>query len=161
MNYFIVIQKEIKKDSTWVEVDYMATWKYGYDFILDAVQVLIDMDFKDNTQKAATFFIAGASDEDHIEELRKANLKVRECPVFQKECGGISIAGSSSFMEVSFQICFFNQTNVIKLFCPVKEYFEKNGDRVFDNYLNSIEIKAYCADTERRVREELKPKLKK
>ena len=34
---------------------------------------------------------------------------------------------------------------------PAGEYFKANGEHVFDNYVNSIEIKAYCKDTERRI----------
>ena len=42
-------------------------------------------------------------------------------------------------------------TDVVRLFCPFKQYFEDHGERVFDNYMNSIEIKAYCRATERRT----------
>ena len=41
---------------------------------------------------------------------------------------------------------------------PAGEYFKANGEHVFDNYVNSIEIKAYCKETERETMEKMKEK---
>ena len=141
--------KSIKENNGWVIVDYDATWRYGYDFILDASQTIIDTDFKDNLQSVSITEIIGAPNEEKIDEVREANNVLRDCETVAKECGRLMISGVSNIMDCPIQICFFNQTNNVRLQCPVREFFEQNGDHVFDNYMNSIEIRAYCKDTER------------
>ncbi len=76
---------------------------------------------------------------------------LRDCREVKEECGVLTISGLSSLMECPVQISFYNQTSLVKLFCPFKQYFETHGEHVFDNYMNSIEIMAYCKDTERRT----------
>lgn len=147
--------KEIKENNGWIIVEYSSTWRYGYDFILDAAQTIIDTDFKDDLQSVSITEIIGAPNVEKIDDVREANNVLRDCEPVAKECGRLTISGISSIMECPIQICFFNQTNNVRLLCPVREYFEQNGEHVFDNYLNSIEIRAYCKDTERRTMEEL------
>ena len=141
--------QKIKEDDGWIQVDYTATWRYGYDFMLDAVQTIIDTDFRDDTQRVAAAEIAGGKNTELLEKVRQSGMNLRRCEATAKECGALTVAGISNIMECPVQIVFFNQTNLVRLFCPVREYFTQNGDHVFDNYMNSIEIKAYCLDTER------------
>lgn len=149
-----MIFKSLHENNGWILVEYSATWKYGYDFMLDAAQCIMDMDFKEGLQRVATADIAGAKDIERIEEVLKARNILRNCDSLRKEWGVLTVSGISTIMECPVQFSFFNQTDLVKLFCPIKKYFEDHGEHVFDNYLNSIEIKAYCKDTERRVRDE-------
>ena len=57
--------KEIKG---WTAVEYSATWRYGYDFMLDAAQVVIDTDFQDKLQRVAVSNIVGGKDREMLDE---------------------------------------------------------------------------------------------
>jgi hypothetical protein len=59
-----MIFQGMKEINDWMMVEYHSTWGYGYDFMLDAAQVIIDSDFKENTQRFAVAEIAGAEDQD-------------------------------------------------------------------------------------------------
>ncbi len=143
------------EENGWIVVDYTATWKYGYDFMLDAAQTIIDTDFKDKLQRVAVAKIAGAPDAEKLDGVAAANNNLRAFADTGEENGVLTISGASSIMECPIQICFFNQTNVVRLFCPFKKYFDEHGEHVFDNYMNSIEIKAYCKSAERDLLEKL------
>lgn len=151
-----MIFRGLKENNGWMVVDYSATWRYGYDFMLDAAQMIIDTDFQSNLQRVATSEIVGAPDVERIEEVRAHHNILRDCDSVKEECGTLTLAGISRIMECPVQFTFFNQTNVVRLFCPIKQMFEEHGEHVFDNYMNSIEIKAYCKDTERRTLEKIK-----
>lgn len=156
---FLQIQRErdkmifrgIKENNGWMTAEYSATWRYGYDFMLDAAQIIIDTDFMDKLQRVATAETAGACDAERIDEVRRCGNVLRDCQSVCQECGVLTVSGVSGIMECPVQFVFYNQTDVVRLFCPFKQYFEDHGERVFDNYMNSIEIKAYCRDTERRT----------
>ena len=142
----------MKEMNDWIMVEYHSTWSYGYDFMLDAAQVIIDTDFKENTQRFAVAEIAGADDQERITELKAENYVIRDCETSKKEHGVLTISGVSDIMETPVQIIFFNQTNIVRLFCPFKKYFEIHGEHVFDKYMDSIEIKAYCIDSVRNAK---------
>lgn len=139
----------------WMMAEYSATWTYGYDFMLDAAQVIIDTDLQDQLQRVATAELAGAKVIERIDEVKACGNILRDCEAVSRECGVLTVSGISGIMECPVQFVFFNQTNLVRLFCPFKQYFEEHGEHVFDNYMNSIEIKAYCRDTERRTVEKL------
>lgn len=154
-----MVLKQFKTEGDWISVDYAATWRYGYDFMLDAAQVLLE-DFGDNLQRFATAEIAGR---ELVNIADKIGGKVRECSVLIDECGVIAVAGISRVMECPMQIIFYNQTNAVGLDIPlsqipkehpVRKNFDERKDgyeHTFDCYMDSVEIKAYCADTERRT----------
>ncbi|MDE5825540.1 MAG: hypothetical protein K2H91_12770 [Lachnospiraceae bacterium] len=146
-----MIFKELKENNGWMMAEYSATWIYGYDFMLDAAQTIIDTDFQDRLQRVAAAEIAGARDMEKTDEVRANGNILRDCQSVCEECGVLTVSGISSIMECPVQFVFFNQTNLVRLFCPFKQYFKEHGEHVFDNYMNSIEIKAYCKDTERRT----------
>lgn len=96
----------------WKSLGYTTTWGYGWDFILDAAQALIDVDWKTGLDKVTWSPLANTEPVDVTDKVKQAGGRLRD----------------------------------------VKE----NKSHVLDNYMNSIEIKAYCTDTERRVRAEYK-----
>ncbi len=150
-----MIFTHISEQNGWIVVDYAATWKYGYDFMLDAAQTMIDTDFKDKLQRVAVAQIAGAPDSEKLDGVNAAGGNLRAFADTREENGVLTVSGLSSIMECPIQLSFFNQTNVVRLFCPLKKYFDEHGEHVFDNYMNSIEIKAYCKEAERKVLAEL------
>lgn len=149
-----MIFQGMKEIGNWMMVEYHSTWGYGYDFMLDAAQVIIDSDFKENTQRFAVAEIAGAEDQERLTELKAENFIIRNCDTSRREHGVLTVSGMSDIMECPIQIVFFNQTNIVRLFCPFKKYFEIHGEHAFDNYMNSIEIKAYCKDAVRKSKME-------
>lgn len=158
--------KKYLNDDGWVAIDYAATWRYGYDFMLDAAGVLL-ADFGDDLQWFGKARIANAPFTVITEDVMAAKGKLRECGALSEECGTISIAGFSNVMECPFRVTFYNQTNAVRLEIPLSQMpedaparrrFEERPEgfeHTFDCYMDSVEIKAYCADTERRVRAKL------
>ena len=154
--------KGYNEENGWISIDYAATWRYGYDFMLDAAQSLLP-DFGDDLQRVAKAETAGEPFVEIIDELKACGGKLRECKALSGECGVIAIAGISAVMECPMQIVFYNQTNYVRLDIPIaqipegtpaRKIFDERGDgyqRTFDCFMDSIEIKAYCADTERRT----------
>ncbi|MBD5098852.1 MAG: hypothetical protein HDT35_04775 [Clostridiales bacterium] len=140
----------------WVIVEYKTTWQYGYDFMLDAAQVIIDTDFQDKLQGVAVAEVAGAEDMEQLDQVRACGNHLRECPSVAEEHGVLTVTGISQIMECAVQVEFFNQTRLVRLFSPFPQYFKEHGDQVFDHYMNSIEIMAYCKDTERRTIEKMR-----
>lgn len=150
-----MIFKQIDKDGDWVRVEYAATWRYGYDFMLDAAQAVIN-DFGNEVQRVARYGGLSEKPSEIADKVKECGGKLRNCGELDEECGTIAVAGISRIMECPVQLMFFNQTNVVRLDCPIKRIFEEHDEHVFDNYMNSIEINAYCADTERRTIERMK-----
>ena len=145
--------RQIKEEDGWMVVDYSATWKYGYDLMLDLCQVIIDTDFQNNLQRIATTQVPGGEPAECLENVKQCDFDLRKCDATSKESSALIIAGISRVMQCPIQMMFFNQTNVVRLFCPIKKIFEDHGEHVFDNYVNSIEIRAYCRDAIRQSKE--------
>lgn len=150
-----MIFKGIREDNGWITVEYAATWRYGYDFMLDAAQVIV-YDFKEELQRFGVGGVAGSKCVEIVGEIKERGGILRSCKSLENEHGMIITAGISGIMECPIQLAFYNQTNAVRLDCPIKKYFDDNGEHVFDNYVNSVEIKAYCADAERKTAAQLR-----
>lgn len=158
--------KSFEEDGGWLTIDYAATWNYGYDFMLDAARVLLE-DFGNDLQRFGKAEIAGEKTAAITDEVMECGGRLRKCDALADECGVISVAGISRVMECPLQITFYNQTNAVVLDIPIAQMPEDHPARqrfdrkvegyehTFDCYMDSIEIKAYCADTERRTIERL------
>lgn len=144
-----MIFQELTHKGGAVMIDYTTTWGYGYEFILDAARLIIANDFKENLQHITTAAAPGGEQTVCTDAVKAAGGDLRLCPETSKENGLVTIAGISSIMRVPVQFIFFNQTNLVRLICPVEKYIEEHGDHIFDNFMNSIEIKASCAAAER------------
>ena len=154
--------KHSKSENGWLSIDYAATWRYGYDFMLDAAQVIL-ADFGEDLQRVAKAETAGVPFVEAADEVRACGGDLRECTALNVECGVLAVAGISRVMECPMQIVFYNQTNAVRLDIPIaqipentsaRKIFNERKDRyehVFDCFMDSIEIKAYCADAERRT----------
>lgn len=158
--------KSLKEDGGWLTIGYAATWDYGYDFMLDAARVLLE-DFGDDLQRFGKAKIAGEKTVAVTDEVMECGGQLRKCAALGEECGVISVAGISRVMECPMQLTFYNQTNAVMLDIPIAQMPESHPARqrfdqrasgfehTFDCYMDSVEIKAYCADTERRTVERL------
>ncbi|MCM1168104.1 MAG: hypothetical protein NC299_09455 [Lachnospiraceae bacterium] len=161
--------KEIKKENGWANIVYAATWRYGYDFMLDAAQMVL-ADFGKDVDRVVRAEIVGGDLHELTAEVKEHGGKLRECPAFESECSALGAAGVSGVMEFPLQVYFYNQTDVVTLHIPVGQFPEDHPIRkafdaddggfehIFDHYMDSIEIKAYCAGTERCIRKELSGK---
>lgn len=148
----------INKNESWVCIDYTTTWKYDYDQALYMAQHILNEDLCEYFQFAATAEIRGGDQTDCTEQLKAAELSLRDCPETAKENGVLAIAGVSRIMRCPLQFLFYCQTNHMQVMSPAAEYFEEHGEHILDNYLNSVEIMGYCrqteAATEARIRAE-------
>ena len=154
--------KGFKEENGWLTIDYAATWRYGYDFMLDAAQNIL-ADFGSDLQRVAKAELAGVPFIEIMDDVISCGGRLRECKALSEECGVLAAAGISGVMECPMQIVFYNQTNAVRLDIPIaqipegthaRKIFDERKDgyeRVFDCFMDSIEIKAYCADTERRT----------
>ena len=153
-----MLLKEVHEENGWMLADYRATWKYGYDFMLDAAQTAIDSDFGENLQRVAVGVLAGGRQEECIDEVRKARNVLRNSRKVSEEHGLLVVSGMSRLMECPIQLMFYNQSDLIRLCTPFKRIFDEYGNNVFTTYMCSIEIRAYCANTERAVVSRLQEK---
>lgn len=157
-----MVFKELNKDGGWIMVEYSATWRYGFDFMLDAAQMILK-DFGKDLQRVAITEMAGGKFTDITGEVVNHGGNLRECESLREEHGVIAVAGISGTMECPIQITLHNQTNAARVDIPIGQIPDGNpikdalaeNEHIFDTFMNSIEINAYCTDTERRVRAEL------
>ncbi len=148
-----MLLRKIERKNHWFFADYQATWRYGYDFMLDAAQAVIDGDFKDGLERVAIGGTAGGGQTECIDDVYRSGNKLRSCGKLKEEQGVLIIAGESRIMECPVQLMLYNQTDVIRLCIPESfgHIFKKGGDNAFTTYLCSMEIKAYCASAERNT----------
>lgn len=151
----MIFREKENGNNGWCSILYTATWGYGWDFMLDAGQALIDIDWKTGLDEVAWSQIAQTAPIDITDEVKKCGGRLRDVEDLKTEHGVLTLAGRSSIMGVNFQIDFYSQTQLVRVFIP-EDYIKEHGSHVLDNYMNSIEIKAYCTSTERRVRDEIK-----
>ena len=157
-----MILRKIREKQGWVQMEYATTWSYNYDFILDAVQEVIDLDLQENLRRVAVTHMENDDEVEYLKEVLEHNRVIRDCPSLVRENAVVIVAGVSRIMEQPIQLVFFNGTAEVCAYCPSWKFLDDNGDHVFDNYMNSIEIKGYCRNAERetleRVRAELQEK---
>lgn len=154
-----MIFQRINKNDNWVCIDYTTTWKYSYDLALYMAQHIINEDLCEHFQFAATSEIRGGEQTECTEQLKAAELSLRNCPETAAEHGALAIAGVSRIMRCPLQFIFYCETNHMQVMSPAGDYFERHGEHILDNYLNSVEIMAHIRrtenDTEARIRAEL------
>lgn len=137
----------------WTMLEYQSTWKYDFEFMKDAAQTIIDDDFQNDLQRVAVAESSEGEDLEILDDVADSGYDLWECRSLDREYKTVIIAGKSRIMDCLVQFVFFNQTRTVRLFSPDSEYFEKNGFNVFDNYMNSVEIKAYCRSAVRNASE--------
>ncbi|MDD5937168.1 MAG: hypothetical protein PUC65_16650 [Clostridiales bacterium] len=137
----------------WTIIDFSTTWPYNYDIMLDLAQTLINVDFQDSLQRCVISDVQNPVEVEHLQEVRAKGYSLRSTEAFQKECNVIVLAGLSKTMECPIQVALFKDSNRFRLFCADKSVFVRYGEHAFDNYVNSIEIRAYRRDAERKMLE--------
>ncbi|WP_295152309.1 hypothetical protein [uncultured Ruminococcus sp.] len=142
-------------DDNLAVAEYSATFPYGYDFMLDLAQNVINMDLGEGLQRVAVQKIAADEFNELLDEVKAAGNQLRNCPQVAEENGVLIIAGMSEILHVPIQIALYNQTDIIRIFTTYNDVFKDNGDNALTKYICTMEIRAYCEDAERRVRAEL------
>lgn len=144
-----MIFQGVNKNENWVSFDYTTTWKYDYDLALFMAQHIINEDLCEYFQFAGTAEERGGDQTECTEQLKAASLSLRDCAETAKWNGVLAIAGVSRILRCPLQFLFYTDTNYLQVMSPAADYFEKQGEHILDNYLNSVEIMAYCRRTER------------
>ena len=140
-----------EKKSNVVILDYESTWDMSQEIVFDATQVIIDIDLKDTIQRYMTVIKETKESVDRLAEIKEHEYNLLSCDFIKDGTDVVVVAGKSTIMEVPIQVAFYVGTRQVRLFVSDINYFEKNGRHVFDNYMCSIEINAYCKHTERKV----------
>jgi hypothetical protein len=135
----VLLGKEEKNG--WMTVGYQSTWPLSYEVMLCAAQEIIDKDFKERLDRVAVGFANDCTE--CIDEVRKHNRILTDCPTVSKENGFLIVSGYSEIMESNIQIKFYNQTMSVILQTTNIKVFSESGDNAFSNYMNSIEINTY------------------
>lgn len=141
------VNKNIEGDFT--TLSYKLTWPVSWEQMISFVNVIIKKDFKkpENLENVSIGEIAGAPSIDKTEEVKNANCEIRDCNFSKDENGYIIISGYSSTIKLNIRYTFYNQTNT----CIIQLYKDSRipelGERVYDNYLDSIEIYAHIDNT--------------
>lgn len=144
-----MIFKGFNKAEKYVVLGYESTWELSQEIVFDAAQVILDTDFEDKVQRIVSVNAETNENKDHLEEFIQHNRNLLECNFGPFD--SLVIAGRSSIMEVPVQFAFYVGESQIRVFVFDPEFVDKYGEKVFDNYMSSIEINAYCRNTERRV----------
>ena len=142
-----------KKENV-VVLDYETTWVMPQEIVFDATQVIIDTDLKDSFQRYMTVLKDSKETIDRFQEVQEHKNNLEECSFLEIPTDVVVLVGKSSIMEVPVQFAFYVGTRDVRLFVSDVDYFEKNGRHVFDNYVSSIEINAYCKHTEKKVKKQ-------
>ncbi len=142
--------KEIVQNAGCWTASYQTTWHYGYDFMLDAAQVLIDTDFRVSLERVAVGTMPNGTVTECLEQVKQAENQLRAAECCKSEQAILIVAGYSRIMECPVQLTFRNQTNELEICTSASEVVEGCGKEAFTNYLCSMEINAYVADTKRK-----------
>ena len=144
-----MIFEGFNKTEKYVVLGYKTTWNLSREIVFDAAQVILDTDFEENVQRIITVNTSANENKDYLEEFKNNNRNLLGCEIGQFD--SLVVAGKSSIMEVPVQFAFYVGESHIRVFVFDPEFLDKYGKDVFDNYMSSIEINAYCRNTERRV----------
>ncbi|NDO47603.1 hypothetical protein [Clostridium sp. MD294] len=143
--------KGLIENNGWTMAEYNTIWKYGYDFMLAIVQIIIEADLQENSMQIFTAEVIGAKYIERTQEVIACENVLANCSVMKQEYGILRVCGISKLMECPICLDFFNQTNLVKLSCPAKQCFQEKGERAFDIYMDAIEIQAHCLVTKRKA----------
>ena len=152
-----MILKKLYGSNGWKFAEYQTTWPYGWDFMLDAAQQMVDADLLESD--AELLFgvkdLAGAPMTDITDEVEDTDYELRECETLQREWGVLMLTGVSPILKnIQIQVEFYNQTGMLRIGTNKPEIFD-GDENALTTYVCSMEIKAYCAATERDLLEEL------
>ena len=153
-----MILRRLYETNGWKYAEYQTTWPYGWDFMLDAVQEIIDIDLleSDAEVRFAVREVAGAPMQEITDEVEEAEYDLRDCETLQSEWGVLMITGVSPILKnIQIQVELYNQTGMFRIGTTSAEIFDES-ENALTTYICSMEIKAYCADTERRVIEAIR-----
>ena len=95
----------------WKQFDYRWPHRFGYDFMLRSAQWLMDHGMTAKTLTTAA--ITGAPETEHAQQLQEG-LSLTECA--GHEAGVLSLGGFDESVHGMLKICWFNQTDLVRVF---------------------------------------------
>ncbi|MGN1020851.1 MAG: hypothetical protein ACI4O7_10860 [Aristaeellaceae bacterium] len=95
----------------WKQLDYRWPHRFGYDFMLQSAQWLMDHGLPAKTLTTAA--ITGAPETEHAQQLQEG-LSLKECA--GREAGVLSLGGFSESAHGMLKIVWFNQTDLVRVF---------------------------------------------
>lgn len=146
----LLMSHQVSPDGIWGHYDYRTTWPYGWDFILEATQFLVDTDIEQVQQLQVG--VLGREEIDILHELAPAGRQVHNTSA-AKEQGFLSVSGINRTMGCPMKILFVNQTAGLRVFAhrPAIPEEARSNPQVFTTYVSSLEIKAYMSLARKEV----------
>ena len=146
----LLMSHQVSPDGIWGHYDYRTTWPYGWDFILEATQFLVDTDIEQVQQLQVG--VLGREETDIVEEFHRAGRRLSDTSASQ-ENGFLSIAGHSRIMECALKIVLVNQTAGLRLSAMRSQIPQEARDdpQAFTTYVSSLEINGHVAIARREA----------
>lgn len=137
-----LLTHEVGPDGAWGQYDYRMTWPYGWEFVLEATQSLLDTDMEQVQQLQVG--VLGREEIDILHELAPAGRLIHRTSAVT-ERGFLAISGISRTMECPMKVMFVNQTAGLRVFAhlPSIPQEARSNPQAFTTYVSSLEIKTY------------------
>lgn len=124
---------------------------YGWGFMQDAVQWLIDHDL-DDVRTFSASVMPGFGEIELIDELVNNEMKVLQCPTVQEEDFGVlSVGGESKTLNCRVKLVFFNQTRVMRIFCELMPDMQRAREYVETVLTNILAIQFFATNKDFEV----------
>ncbi len=151
--------QKIEKDEFSTKLYCLLTFRVSWEQLVCMIDAIIQRDFKENIYD---LYVSDSNGKETpvVGEIRQHHFQIHECPFYQRESGSITIYGASSIWGVDISFTIWNQLDK----CLVKIYkdpfIEKEGEQVYDRYLDSIEIEGFVNYTRRQYENKTAEKTK-
>lgn len=143
-----MVYKGMEKQGPFTSLFYELTWPIGWDHILSFLDIIIKTDFSSangngHVTSISVGFIAGAEPVDETQDLVAHDYEIKNTDFAKNESGFVILAGESSFMHVPMRFTLWNQLDRCLVQVMNDDKIDKEGEHVYDKYLNSIEIRGH------------------
>jgi hypothetical protein len=122
-----------------VRILYTPTWPVSPAFVRSFAQTLLAGDFRDPKD----LWHLELDGKESVFLAREAGLDLTKLDGFAI-CSDIALEGVSRVMDVPVRLSLRAGSSQIALESRAVRYFAKYGGHVFDRYMDSIEIEAWC-----------------
>ncbi len=139
-----MILKNIGESNNTTSLYYELTFRISWEQLIGIIHAIMKSDFNSKVNTLLVGEIAGSKGIDKLSELIDADYNIQKSTIAQKEQGWISISGYSKTMETNIQFTLWNQLNRCLVEIENEPYLEKEGDHVYDKYVNSIEVTGFA-----------------
>ena len=125
------------RSNGFVTLDYEFDNPYDYEYMLDFMQGILDVDMLSWVHRVAVADGPGAMFVDFTQSVHDAGDDLRKCPETSQVNEVMAIAGNSHRLDGPVQIIMYRNTKFISLVMPEGFYDMKSKD-TFDRYIERL-----------------------